>query len=131
MRLLCKIADSFIYVVSRLGVTGATGQLSPGLPELLARVHTYSGNVPAALGFGVSTREHFLSVQEIAEAVVIGSQMVTVLREAPAGLGAQKIEEYCSSITGRKVERNGDLEPLTREVHLKDATAQAPEPTYV
>ncbi|KAK2839248.1 anthranilate synthase / indole-3-glycerol phosphate synthase, partial [Arthroderma sp. PD_2] len=103
MKLLCGIADSFIYVVSRMGVTGATGTLSKGLPDLLRRVHLYSGNVPAALGFGVSTREHFLEVQGIAEGVVIGSQMVTVLGESAPGERAQKIKEYCSSITGRTV----------------------------
>lgn len=106
MKLLCKIADSFIYVVSRMGVTGATGSLSSGLPELLGRVHKYSGNVPAALGFGVSTREHFLSVQNITEGVVIGSQIITVLGQAPAGQSAQKAEEYITSITGRKLERD-------------------------
>ncbi|MCJ1300901.1 tryptophan synthetase [Hypocenomyce scalaris] len=102
MKLLCKIADSFIYVVSRMGVTGATGTLASGLPELLKRVHTYSNNVPAAVGFGVSTREHFWSVANIAEGVVIGSQIITTLANAPAGDGAKKVEEYCSEITGRK-----------------------------
>ncbi|PGH08530.1 tryptophan synthase [Polytolypa hystricis UAMH7299] len=128
MRLLCKIADSFIYVVSRMGVTGATGKLSTGLPELLARVHSYSGNIPAAVGFGVSTREHFLAVQEVAEGVVIGSQIITVIGDAPPGQAAQKVEEYCSSITGRKVERSTESEPLTREVGLTEAIAQASEP---
>ena len=103
MKLLCKIADSFIYVVSRMGVTGATGRLSSGLPELLDRVHRYSGGVPAAVGFGVSTRAHFLEVGSIAEGVVIGSQIVTTLANAPAGQGAQKVKEYCSEITGRKM----------------------------
>ncbi|KAG5299972.1 bifunctional tryptophan synthase TRPB [Histoplasma capsulatum] len=129
MKLLCKIADSFIYVVSRMGVTGATGKLSKGLPELLARVHSYSGNIPTALGFGISTREHFLKVQEISEGAVIGSQIITVLGEAPAGQRVQKIEEYCTSITGRKVERNTEPEPLTREVGLTEALAHAQEPT--
>ena len=105
MKLLCKIADSFIYVVSRMGVTGATGRLSSGLPDLLDRVHAYSNNIPAAVGFGVSTREHFLEVGSIAEGVVIGSQIVTTLANAPAGQGAQKVEDYCSEITGRKVGR--------------------------
>lgn len=106
MKILCKIADTFIYVVSRMGVTGATGKLSSGLPELLSRVHSYSGGVPAAVGFGVSTRDHFLQVGSIAEGVVIGSQIVTTLANAPAGQGAQKVEAYCSEITGRKVGRH-------------------------
>lgn len=106
MKLLCKIADSFIYVVSRMGVTGATGKLSSGLPELLDRVHRYSNNVPAAVGFGVSTREHFVEVGKVAEGVVIGSQIVTTLANAPSGQGASKVEEYCSEITGRKVGRH-------------------------
>ena len=103
MKLLCKIADSFIYVVSRMGVTGATGKLSTGIEELVDRVHRYSNNVPAAVGFGVSTRQHFLDVGAVAEGVVIGSQIVITLANAPAGQGAQKVEEYCSEITGRKV----------------------------
>lgn len=103
MKFLCKIADSFIYVVSRMGITGATGTLSTGLPELLNRVHSYSNNVPAAVGFGVSTRQHFIEVGSIAEGVVIGSQIVITLTNAPAGQGAKKVAEYCSEITGRKV----------------------------
>jgi len=100
-----------------MGVTGATGTLSSGLPEFLSRVHAYSGNVPAAVGFGVSTREHFLTVQEIAEGVVIGSQIITVLGQAPAGQGPKKVEEYLSSITGRKLERDAQG-AIIREVNV-------------
>lgn len=124
MKLLCKIADSFIYVVSRMGVTGATGKLSANIPELLSRVHEYSGNVPAALGFGVSTREHFLSVQDAAEGVVIGSQIITIIGQAPAGQAAQAAEEYLSSVTGRKLERDAKGS-LTREVNLVEAVQKA------
>ncbi|CAI7599913.1 unnamed protein product [Penicillium palitans] len=124
MRLLCKIADSFIYVVSRMGVTGATGSLSANIPELLNRVHEYSGNVPAALGFGVSTREHFLSVQEQAEGVVIGSQIITCVGKAPAGQAAKAAEEYLSSITGRKRERDA-TGAFTREINILEAIEKA------
>lgn len=106
MKSLCKIADSFIYVVSRMGVTGVTGTLNKALPELLDRVHRYSNNVPAAVGFGVSTREHFVQVGEIAEGVVIGSQIIITLANAPTGQGAKRVEEYCSELTGRKVGRH-------------------------
>lgn len=128
MKLLCKIADSFIYVVSRMGVTGATGTLNAALPELLERVHIYSNNVPAAVGFGVSTREHFLSVSNIAEGVVIGSQIITTLADAPAGQGAKKVEEYCSEITGRKAGEHNRTNGVTREVGIVEAISDAKEP---
>ncbi|KAL2872819.1 tryptophan synthase TRP5 [Aspergillus lucknowensis] len=127
MKLLCKIADSFIYVVSRMGVTGATGKLSSNLPELLSRVHKWSGNVPTALGFGVSTREHFLNVQDISEGVVIGSQIITVLGEAPAGQAAQCAEEYLSSVTGRRLERDAKG-VLTREVNVLEPVWKVESP---
>ncbi|PYH70306.1 tryptophan synthase TRP5 [Aspergillus vadensis CBS 113365] len=135
MKLLCKIADSFIYVVSRMGVTGATGKLSSNLPDLLSRVHTWSGNVPTALGFGVSTREHFLSVQNISEGVVIGSQIITVLGDAPAGQAAKHAQDYLSSVTGRRLERDAQgkvtgsvnvLDPV-----LKEAPPALSQPTDV
>jgi tryptophan synthase len=134
MKLLCKIADSFIYVVSRMGVTGATGALSNTLPELLQRVHLYSGDVPAAVGFGVSTREHFLDVAAIAEGVVIGSQIVTTLQKAPEDQRAQAVEQYCSQITGRKVEKkvpingtsNGTAKGASNELEIVEGDTQAP-----
>ncbi|KAF4636824.1 hypothetical protein G7Y89_g1249 [Cudoniella acicularis] len=125
MKLLCKLADSFIYVVSRMGVTGATGTLNTGLPDLLRRVKEYSGNKPAAVGFGVSTRDHFLSVAKIADGVVIGSQIVTTLSEAPSGQGAKAVEEYCAQVSGRRNAPNGGL---TREVGIVEAVHEAQQP---
>ncbi|EJT79442.1 tryptophan synthase [Gaeumannomyces tritici R3-111a-1] len=101
MRLLCQLADSFIYVVSRMGVTGATGSLNAALPELLARVKKYSGNKPAAVGFGVSTREHFLAVAGLADGVVVGSQIITTLKNAEPGKVIEATREYCSYLCGR------------------------------
>jgi tryptophan synthase len=132
MKLLCSIADSFIYVVSRMGVTGATGVLSSGLPDLLDRVHKYSGGVPAAVGFGVSTREHYLEVAKVAEGVVIGSQIITTLKNAPKGGCAKAVEEYCYSITQRRnpqASTNGEVNGaknmnIADEVSAKDASKQ-------
>lgn len=98
---LGRIADSFIYVVSRMGVTGssATGTLNAALPELCARVKKHAGaNKPIAVGFGVATRDHFTSVSSIADGVVIGSKVINVVMEAPAGKAGAAIEEYCASI---------------------------------
>jgi tryptophan synthase len=136
MKLLCQIADSFIYVVSRMGVTGATGTLSTGLPDLLKRVHQYSGNVPAALGFGVSTREHFLAVQDNAEGVVIGSQIISVLGQAPEGQRARNVEDYITSVTGRKIERDSQgkivgVKTVLEVVEKKPQVDDGAQPTAV
>jgi tryptophan synthase len=117
MKTLCEIADSFIYLVSRMGVTGATGTLNTELPALIKHVKELSGNVPVAVGFGISTREHFLSVTSIADGGVIGSQIINVLNGAPTGQTARAIEDYCSQITHRKVAHDGSI----------SAAVQAPE----
>ncbi|CAG8885928.1 unnamed protein product [Penicillium egyptiacum] len=61
--------------LSRLshGVTGATGTLNSELPALIKRVKDFSENVSVPVGFGISTREHFLSVTSIADGAVIGN----------------------------------------------------------
>ena len=129
-----------------MGVTGATGILSSGLPQLIDRVHSFSGGVPAAVGFGVSKREHFQEVGKFAEGVVIGSQIVITLANAPAGQGAEKVREYCSEIVGRKpdghnvtqevskilsqeqfnhsAQQNGDGAPYTNGVHVDGVIEQ-------
>lgn len=111
-----------------MGVTGVTGKLNEGLPELVGRVHSYSNAVPVAVGFGVSTRQDFVEVGKIAEGVVIGSQIIITLANAPPGQGAQKVEEYCTEITGRKVGRHD----VTRGVveTLKEEGKAQNEPYY-
>lgn len=124
MKILCQLADSFIYVVSRQGVTGALGTLNANLPALLERVKKYSGNKPAAVGFGVSTRDHFLSVASIADGVVVGSQIVTTVQKAQEGQAYADVEKYCAYLTGRD-SQNG----TTREVGVMEAMASAKEPS--
>src|ERR1700761_2985952 len=123
MRILCQLADSFIYVVSRQGVTGALGTLNANLPELLARVKKYSGDKPAAVGFGVSTHDHFVSVANIADGVVVGSQIVTTIQKAPQGEWAKSVQDYCSYLCGRSAE-----DVTTREVGTVEAISVAREP---
>ncbi|ODA81521.1 hypothetical protein RJ55_00020 [Drechmeria coniospora] len=125
MKLLCQLADSFIYVVSRQGVTGAQGTLNAKLPELVDRVKKYSGNKPAVVGFGVSTHEHFQSVGAIADGVVVGSQIITTLQNAAAGQGASEVEKYCAYLCGRDGFAQKNAAQVTRG---DDETADAALP---
>lgn len=114
MAVLCRLADSFIYVVSRQGVTGAAGGVDTTLlANLLARVKKYSGDVPAAVGFGVSRREQVEAVAKLADGVVVGSQMVTTLQSVTdekagrSGEWERKIREYCNYLCGRTEQGSG------------------------
>jgi tryptophan synthase len=125
MRLLCQLADSFIYVVSRQGVTGASGTLNANLPELLSRVKKYSGNKPAAVGFGVSTRDHFVSLSTLADGVVVGSMIITTLQKATKGEECNDVQEFCSYLCGRTTSPE---EEATREVGIVEAISGATIP---
>lgn len=103
IKLLATIADSFIYVVSRMGVTGAQNSVNTELPAIVARIKKYT-QAPLAVGFGVSTREHFVEVGAHSEGVVIGSRLITVIKEALEEKKnvAQAVQEYAAQVTGRK-----------------------------
>lgn len=71
-------AQGFVYLVARLGVTGAQSSLAAGLRESIARVRGAS-SLPVAVGFGISTPEQARTVGRMADGVVVGSALVDVL----------------------------------------------------
>lgn len=127
MKALCSIADSLIYAVSRMGVTGASQSLSANLPEFLDCIHTYARDTPIALGFGISTREHFLSVQALTEGCIIGSQIISNIGAAPSGRAAEYVGKYLSGITGRRLERD-EQGAIVREVTVLEPPVTGARP---
>jgi len=71
-------AQGFVYLVARLGVTGASHSLAAGLAESVARVRGAT-RLPVAVGFGISTAEQARSVARLADGVVVGSALVDAL----------------------------------------------------
>ncbi len=95
-------ASGFIYCVSLTGVTGARGEISPGLREFLARVRGHT-SLPLAVGFGISRREHVRAVGELgADATVVGSAIIDIIDSAPAEEREEKVREYVEVVTGRR-----------------------------
>ncbi|KAG0131032.1 tryptophan synthase beta subunit-like PLP-dependent enzyme [Tuber indicum] len=126
LKFLCSIADSFIYVVSRMGTTGASGTLNVGLGDLCRRVHEASRNIPIAVGFGVSTRDHFVSVGQFSEGIVIGSQVINVISQSKPEEINEKVKEYCQMVVGRDGKAS-----TTHEVGIVEAMGKAKEPLDV
>jgi len=81
-------AEGFLYLVARLGVTGASASLAGGLEDYIARVRAAT-SLPLAVGFGISTPDQAGAVARLADGVVVGSALVERLgREGPAAAGA-------------------------------------------
>jgi len=98
---LSSIADTFIYVVSKMGTTGSSANVAMNLelPAIISRVNKYAC-VPLAVGFGVATRDHFETVSNAgADGVVIGSKIVSVIKAGPREEIPQRVEAYCREIS--------------------------------
>ena len=76
LKLVAQHARGFIYAVSRAGVTGVRTSVSAEGEKLVDRMRQFS-SLPIAVGFGISNREQVKDVQRYADAVVIGSAIVS------------------------------------------------------
>ena len=74
---------SFVYAISRVGVTSAQSTLSKDAAVLVARIRRWT-SLPVAVGFGISNAEHVAQVAEFADAAVIGSAIVELIERSTA-----------------------------------------------
>jgi len=80
IRASAELGRGFLYVISRLGVTGMRDRLAADVEPLVRRIRAQSA-LPLALGFGISTPEHVAQVGRWADAAVVGSALVNVIAE--------------------------------------------------
>jgi tryptophan synthase alpha chain len=84
LKLVAQHARGFIYAVSRAGVTGVRTSVSAEAEKLVNRMRQFSSS-PIAVGFGISTRDQVKDVQRYADAVVIGSAIVSEIERLQGG----------------------------------------------
>ncbi len=110
-------AEGFIYIVSLTGVTGEREALPEELAELV-RATREAADVPAAVGFGISTPERAAEVGTLADGVIIGSRLVRIAGEAgSADAAASSVREFLEHVRAAMLE--------TRD------RASAPAPRFV
>jgi tryptophan synthase len=97
---LAAFADAFLYCVSVTGTTGQRSDLPPELPEFIARVRKHT-DLPLAVGFGISRREHVEAVGRVADAAAIGSAIIATIDAANGKDRAQCVREFVEDVTGR------------------------------
>jgi tryptophan synthase alpha chain len=75
-------ASGFLYCVSLKGVTGARSRLSSGAEPLVRRVREVS-DLPAVVGFGISTADQVRAVAAYADGVVVASALLDRIDREP------------------------------------------------
>jgi len=78
LRLVAQYSTGFVYLVSRTGVTGERESLSGAVAPLVRAVRAVT-DLPLAVGFGISKREHVAQLGRQVEAAVVGSAIVRLI----------------------------------------------------
>ncbi len=92
-------AEGFVYLVARLGVTGASSALAPDLPGTIARLRAATP-LPVAVGFGISTPAQAGAVAALAEGVVVGSALVDALGRGGVGAAVAFLRSLREAVDG-------------------------------
>ena len=78
---ISRHGSGFVYVISRMGVTGVRSDLPPDLPDTIARLRAAT-TLPLCAGFGISTPQQARGVAQLADGVIVGSAVVRAAGES-------------------------------------------------
>jgi tryptophan synthase alpha chain len=94
IRRSAELGRGFLYVISRLGVTGVRDSLAADVSALVQRVRAHS-TLPLVLGFGISSPAQVAQACASADAAVVGSALVNVIAQHGASPDvAERAGEY-------------------------------------
>lgn len=96
IRQVGELASGFIYCVALTGITGARTDVGTALPPLLGRVRSAT-SLPLAVGFGISQPAHAERVAQIADGVIVGSALVTIVEQS-AEHGPAEVRSFVASM---------------------------------
>lgn len=78
LEMIAAAASGFIYYVSLKGVTGAANLVVEEVAEKLGQIREVT-NLPLGIGFGIKDAEMAAAMSRIADAVVVGSALVSTI----------------------------------------------------
>lgn len=80
IRMIAAEADGFIYVVSSMGVTGIRREITTDIASMVQAIRAVT-DVPAAVGFGISTPEQAEEIARVSDGIIVGSAIVKTIGE--------------------------------------------------
>lgn len=83
MREIGRNGSGFVYLISRLGVTGARDDVPDELPQTIGQLRQAT-SLPICVGFGISNADQARRIGALADGVVVGSAIVKAAGEGVA-----------------------------------------------
>lgn len=93
---IARHGSGFVYLISRLGVTGMQSEIASGLSETIERLRSAT-KLPVCVGFGISGPEQAASVAKLADGVIVGSAVVKAA-EASVDAAVNLVREMRAAI---------------------------------
>ncbi|NLJ51469.1 MAG: tryptophan synthase subunit alpha [Alcaligenaceae bacterium] len=110
-----EIAKGYVYYVSLKGVTGSATLDTEDVKKKVQNIKRYV-DLPIGVGFGIQDVESARAVASVADAVVIGSKLISEMQAAIEGLSEDRHDELAAKRAGEWLRdiRQG-LETVTKE----------------
>ena len=96
-------ATGFVYLISRLGVTGARADVPPDLDAQVRRIRAATpprAPLPVAVGFGISTPAQAAAAARSADGVVVGSALLDALGTGGIAAMERLTRELAAAVHG-------------------------------
>ncbi|MGH7672591.1 MAG: tryptophan synthase subunit alpha, partial [Gemmatimonadales bacterium] len=87
----------FVYLISRLGVTGARDRVPEDLEAQVRRVRGAT-TLPVAVGFGIGTAAQAAAAARWADGVVVGSALMDALSRGGVGALERLTRELAAAV---------------------------------
>jgi tryptophan synthase alpha chain len=78
---IARHGSGFVYLISRLGVTGVQDSVATSLGETILRLRSTTA-LPICVGFGIANAEQACEVGRLADGVVVGSALVSAAEKS-------------------------------------------------
>ena len=88
---ICKLSSGYVYYVSLKGVTGAAHLDVESVVSNLARLRQHT-SLPLGVGFGIRDGESAASIAKVADAVVVGSALISKIAELQDGVSYSHVQ---------------------------------------
>jgi tryptophan synthase alpha chain len=103
---IAAASSGFVYLVSRLGVTGARREPDVAWAAAAVARLRAATPLPLAVGFGISTAAQVAAVGAVADGVIVGSALIDAYAGTTGAEAARKAGSYAASLRAALPQRD-------------------------